>query len=126
MLFDREREILQDLMDLADIKESLARIEAALAVINDKEGKIMSAQQDFSNDVEALATFLNTTLPTALAAIQQELADQGVTDVSSLDELVNTSLPAVQSTLSSIASPASASGTTPAPVPTPGTTPSGS
>jgi hypothetical protein len=82
-----------------------------LDILNWKVDKLMSQQDDFTSDVNALATFLTTTLPNALTAIQTALANQGITNLAPLDALVNTDLPAVQSTLNTIVPPAS--GTSP-------------
>lgn len=62
------------------ILRSLHRIER-------KVDLLMSEQQQFNTDVAALGDFL-TGLSGQLTAIQGELADRGVTDVSSLDALV--------------------------------------
>lgn len=83
----------------------------------------MSEQASYDADVAALTTFMTQTLPNALAAIGAALADRGITDVTALDQLANTDLPAAVASLNNVtpaaSSPAPASdGATSTPAPT--------
>jgi hypothetical protein len=49
----------------------------------------LTEQSQFNADMTALTAFLQD-IPTQLAAIQAELASRGITDISSLDSLVQT------------------------------------
>lgn len=49
----------------------------------------MTEQQQFDADISALTAFLKD-IPVQLTAIQQELADRGITDVTSLNALTQT------------------------------------
>lgn len=69
------------------ITESLAEISQQLTVIDQRELKILTAQQDFNADISGLQSFF-ADLATQLTSIQAELANQGVTNVSALDSLV--------------------------------------
>jgi|HubBroStandDraft_1064217.scaffolds.fasta_scaffold84681_1 hypothetical protein len=102
---------------LWDMPDRVDEILALVTRINEKVEIILTEQADFNADIAALTTFLTDTLPAALTAIQTELAQRGITDLSSLDSLVNTTLPQVQSTLSTIvpAAPTSSSPTSSTP-----------
>lgn len=80
-------------------------VEQKLDILNWKVDRIMTEQADYDADIAALVAFLTTTLPDALSAIQAQLSNAGVTDLSALDTLVNTNLPAVQATLNTIVPP---------------------
>lgn len=49
----------------------------------------MTSQDQFNADISALTAFLQD-IPVQLTAIQAELADRGITDLSSLNTLVST------------------------------------
>jgi hypothetical protein len=91
----------------------LVQQQNSIAALDEKVTKVMTEQADFDTRIAALAAFLETTLPAALAAIQTELADRGVTNLASLDSLVDTDLPAVQTTLTGLVPPTTTPPVTP-------------
>jgi chromosome segregation ATPase len=83
-----EQKLNQIAEQLTTVEAQLGKIEAQQTQILDLEGKIMTAQSDFSGDITALQSFFSD-LTTQLTNIQTELANQGVTNVSGLDALVS-------------------------------------
>jgi chromosome segregation ATPase len=80
-VFETERKILEDLADLASIRESLARIEAQNATIIEQIGKLMSedaavaaAAADLQTDAANLTTAI-TALQGIVTALQAEVAN---------------------------------------------------
>jgi|HubBroStandDraft_6_1064221.scaffolds.fasta_scaffold391251_2 hypothetical protein len=135
MLFDREREILQDLADMASVKEALARIEGQNATILKNQETLMSGLSDAQaaliaqgTDIAALLTEQNTFLTDVQNALAEGDSDAAVEQIAQQIIANNTQIESVTTALQG-GDPANAapSGTTAeAPVPTSGTTPSGS
>jgi hypothetical protein len=112
----------------------LVQQQQAINLLQGNVAEIMSEQTDFNTDISALTADLGAVLPFVaalpgqLTAIQAALAEQGITDITSLDNLVTQAngvtgnVSSLQNTLSSMPGGTSAT-TTPPTTPTTPVTP---
>jgi hypothetical protein len=106
----------------------LVQQQQAINLLQQNVSNIMTEQADYNTDISALTADLGAVvpflaaLPAQLTAIQTALADQGITDISALDNLVTQAngvtgnVTSLQSTLSGM--PGGTSTTTPPTTPT--------
>jgi hypothetical protein len=118
-LFDREREILADLMDLADIKESIPEIKAMLATIIKNQGVIMSGLTDAQaalakqgTDITELLAEQNTLLTDVQEAIASGDPDAAVELLANQISANNSQIESVTAALQA-GDPANATASTP-------------
>lgn len=124
-MFENERRILEDLADMASVKESLANIEAQLATIIKNQGVIMSGLSDAQaalaaqgTDITALLTEQNTFLADVKTALENGDSDAAVEALAQQIETNNAQIESVTAALQAgdPVSGTAATTTTPAPV----------
>jgi peptidoglycan hydrolase CwlO-like protein len=129
-VFERERQILEDLADLASIRESLAVIEGQNATILKNQETLMSGLSDAQaalaaqgTDITALLAEQNTFLTDIQNAVAAGDSDAAVEAIAQQISANNAQIESVTSALQA-GDPANATATTAAPAT--GSTPSGS